>query len=96
MSLEHSPARGGDLLIGAEAIAEFLYGDPTQTRDVYRNVLKLPLFKHGAKIAATKSGLIEEIRSREKAAREVLVAAGKPAAKSPPIPQRQTGKSKKA
>ena len=66
----------GDLLIGAEAIAKFLYGDPTQTRDVYRNVLKLPLFRHGAKIAATKSGLIAEIRTQEKAARE-LVAAGK-------------------
>jgi hypothetical protein len=95
MSLEHSPARGGDLLIGAEAIAEFLYGDPSQTRDVYRNVLGLPLFKHGAKIAATRSGLIEEIRNREKAARE-LIAAGKPVATPPAIPQRQTGKSKKA
>jgi hypothetical protein len=87
-----SPARRGvtgavsetiDLLIGAEAIAEFLYGDRTQTRDVYRNVLGLPLFKHGAKIAATKSGLIQEIRSREKAAREeraAAVADGKSAA----------------
>ena len=87
MSLEHSPARrgsaavssdlpiAGDLLIGAEAIATFLYGDPAQTRDVYRNVLGLPFFKHGAKLAATKSGLTEEIRNREKAAREELAAA---------------------
>ena len=86
MSLEHAPSRrgdagatsesiAGDLLIGAEAIAVFIYGDQSQTRNVYRNVLGLPLFKHGAKLAATKSGLIEEIRSREKAAREELAAA---------------------
>jgi hypothetical protein len=99
MSLEHAPSRRGgneltiadDLLIGAEALAAFVYGDPTQTRDIYRNVLGLPLFHHGAKLAGTKSGITETIRAREKAARE-LVAAGRAGVKSPPIPQRQTSR----
>jgi hypothetical protein len=63
-----------DLLRGAAAIAEFLYGDKKETRDVYRNPMRLPFFKHGGVIAATKSGLTQEIRNRENAAREVLAA----------------------
>jgi len=66
------PPLANDLLIGAEAIAQFLYDDPTHIRDVYRNPLGLPFFKHGAKIAATKSGLLAEIRGRESAARDAV------------------------
>jgi hypothetical protein len=104
MSLEHAPSRRGDkgapsespiaadLLIGAEALAAFVYGDPAQTRDIYRNVLGLPLFHHGAKLAGTKSGITETIRAREKAARE-LIAAGKQTIAAEPHKAR--GKSKK-
>jgi hypothetical protein len=70
-----------DLLIGASAIAEFLYGNPRLTRDVYRNAMGLPFFRHGAQITATKSGLTQEIRNRENAARETILAREK--ARSP-------------
>jgi hypothetical protein len=70
-----------DLLIGAAAIAEFLYGNPRLTRDVYRNAMGLPFFRHGAQITATKSGLTQEIRNRENAARETILAREK--ARSP-------------
>jgi hypothetical protein len=52
-----------DLLIGAEAIALFVYGraDAKQVRDIYRNVLRLSLFKHGNSIAASKNVLVQEI-----------------------------------
>ena len=76
------PSLADDLLIGAEVIAAFVYGDETRTRDIYRNVLALPLFRHGAKIAATRSGLIAAIRAQEAAAREQLIAP-QPARKEP-------------
>ena len=46
-----------DLLLGAEAIAFFLYGKtgPKEVRDVYRNVFQISLFKHGNTLAAFKS-----------------------------------------
>ncbi len=87
----------GDLLIGAEAIAEFLYGDPTNVRDVYRNPLALPFFRHGAKIAATKTGLMGEIRRREAeahAAREETKPPLKPQPR--PVARRQRRTSKAA
>jgi hypothetical protein len=48
-----------DLLLGAGPIAFFVYGvdTPESRRNVYRNVFKLPLFKHGNTIAALKSGI---------------------------------------
>lgn len=47
--METSPPLSDDLLIGAEAIAMFLYGreDRTARANVYRNVLGLTFFKHG-------------------------------------------------
>jgi hypothetical protein len=82
-----------DLLIGAEAIAQFLYNDPEQIRDVYRNPLGLPFFKHGAKIAATRSGLIAEIRGREKAARDAVAKEKQTAAPACPVKRAGPGKA---
>jgi hypothetical protein len=68
------PSLADDLLVGASAIATFVYGnsDPPALKDVYRNVLALPIFKHGAQLAARKSVLVAEIAGREHAAREVI------------------------
>jgi hypothetical protein len=73
-SISTSLSIADDLMIGAEPIAVFLYNDPKRVRDVYRNPMRLSFFKHGAQIAATKSGLIREIRDRETAARKLLAA----------------------
>jgi hypothetical protein len=59
-----------DLIVGAEKIAEFLYGDGDRVRDVYRNVGGLTFFRHGAAVAALKSTLREEIREADRLARE--------------------------
>jgi hypothetical protein len=64
-----------DLLVGAEPIAEFLYGDPKKRRDVYRNPAGLSFFHLGAQIAARKSTLRAEILERENAAREQIARA---------------------
>jgi hypothetical protein len=63
-----------DLIVSAKRIAEFVYGDSNAAavRDVYRNVLGLPLFKHGLQLAARKSTLVAEIASREAAARQAI------------------------
>ncbi len=60
----------GDLILGAERIAEFLFGDPGRRRDVYRNPAQFPFFKWGTHIAARKSTLLAEIAKREAAALE--------------------------
>jgi hypothetical protein len=72
--MDQSQSLADDLLIGAAAIAKFLYGSPEETRDVYRNTMGLPFFRHGGQIAATKSGLTREIRDREGAARREAVS----------------------
>lgn len=59
-----------DLMIGAEAIAEFLYGDRDRTRDVYRNPAGFSFFKHGNSIAARRSTIRSELAVAEQAARE--------------------------
>ena len=59
-----------DLLVGAEPIAEFLYGNPKKRRDVYRNPAGLSIFRLGAQVAARKSTLRAEILAREDAARQ--------------------------
>jgi hypothetical protein len=61
-----------DLLLGAGPIAEFLYGDPSKRRDVYRNPAGLTFFRHGSAIAAFKSTLRTELADQERAARETL------------------------
>jgi hypothetical protein len=56
-----------DLLRGAEAIAQFLYGDQELRRKVYHLVAtsNLPVFKLGSMICARKSVLLGWIADQE-------------------------------
>jgi hypothetical protein len=67
------------MLIGAEAIAEFLYGKSDdddvrdkKIRDVYRNIAGLTFFKHGNSLAAFTDTLVAELRQHERKGREEL------------------------
>jgi hypothetical protein len=73
-----------DLLLGAGAIAFFIYGvnSPETRRHVYRNVFNLPLFKHGNTLAAFKSvirtALVEAgPKASEERERKAAAAANK-------------------
>ena len=57
----------GDMLRGAEAIAEFLYGDSEQRRKVYHLVATshLPVFKLGSMICARRSVLLKWVEAQE-------------------------------
>jgi hypothetical protein len=59
-----------DLLEEAEAIAEFMFGDPNRKRAVYHlaSKRKLPVFKLGNRLCARKSALLDWISSQELAA----------------------------
>ena len=61
-----------DLMIGAQAIARFLYGnvDPAAVRDVYRNPLGLTIFRHGGHLAAFENKIRRELAEIENKARE--------------------------
>ena len=63
------PSLGDDLLRGADAIAEFLFGDRTQRRKVYyltgEATVRMPHFRLGAIICARKSTLLRWIESHE-------------------------------
>jgi hypothetical protein len=63
------PGLGGDLLRGADAIAEFLFGDRRQRRRVYYLTgearVRLPHFRLGAIICARKSTLLRWIEAHE-------------------------------
>jgi hypothetical protein len=56
-----------DLLRGADAIAEFLYGSPEFRRKVYHLAAtsNLPVFKLGAMICARKSVLLRWVEDQE-------------------------------
>jgi hypothetical protein len=56
-----------DLLRGADAIAEFLYGDKKLRRQVYHLAAtsNLPVFKLGSMICARKSVLLKWVRDQE-------------------------------
>jgi len=56
-----------DLLRGADAIAEFLYGNPDLRRKIYHLVAtsNLPVFKLGAMICARKSVLLRWVEDQE-------------------------------
>ena len=56
-----------DLLVGAAAIADYLYGDPTQRRKVYglAESRALPLFHMGREICARKSTLQKWVAAQE-------------------------------
>ncbi|MEI9803530.1 MAG: DNA-binding protein [Pseudolabrys sp.] len=57
----------GDILHGAEEIAEFLYGDARHRRRVYNLIdgSRLPHFRLGAGICARRSILLAWIASQE-------------------------------
>ena len=56
-----------DLLLGAGAIAEFMFGDNRKRRQVYHlaQTNKLPVFKLGATICARRSTLVAWIEAQE-------------------------------
>ena len=64
------PPLGDDLLIGAEKIAEYVFGDPKYRRRVYHmaNQGQLPTFKFGAILCARRSTLRRHVEQREQAA----------------------------
>jgi hypothetical protein len=61
-----------DLLLGAEKIAQFIYGKAgtKEVRDVYRNPFKFSFFKHGNAIAGLKSKIRAELIEAQQAAAE--------------------------
>lgn len=65
-----SPPRNSladDLLRGAEAIAEFLYGDAGQRRKVYHlaETSRLPIFRLGSVLCARRTVLLKWIGDQE-------------------------------
>jgi hypothetical protein len=56
-----------DLLCGADAVAEFLFGDPKYRRKVYYlwQKSKMPLFKLKSKICGRKSKLLKYVEDQE-------------------------------
>jgi hypothetical protein len=56
-----------DLLVGAEAIAIYMFGDPTETRRVYHawEAHGLPAFKVGNALWARKSALRSWVQDKE-------------------------------
>lgn len=59
----------GDVLRGADKIAEFLFGDPKQRRKVYylAEIGRLPTFRLGG-LCARKTTLLAYIEEQERAA----------------------------
>lgn len=62
------PNLADDILRGAGAIAEFVFGDAAQRRKVYHiaETSRLPTFKLGSILCARKSKLIEWIAEQER------------------------------
>ena len=56
-----------DMLLGAAAIAEFMYGDRGARRKVYHlaETSKLPLFRLGSQLCARRSVLLAWIAEQE-------------------------------
>jgi len=75
-SAKASPPLAGDILHGAHAIAEFLYGDRKFRRKVYHLVEcgLIPFFKLGSNVCARKSVLLEWIGEQERHQRSVRIA----------------------
>ena len=63
------PCLPGDLLEGAEAIAEFFYGDRSKRRKIYHlaETSRLPVFRMGAVLCARKSTILTWIEKQERA-----------------------------
>jgi hypothetical protein len=62
------------MLIGAEALAQFIYGEVNgkTVRDIYRNIADLPFFHHGNSLAGFTDTIVAELRQHERQAREEL------------------------
>lgn len=67
-SANSASALAGDILHGADAIAEFLYGDRKSRRKVYHLVENghIPFFKIGTNICTRKSVLVAWIERQER------------------------------
>lgn len=65
----HAQHIGGDILRGADEIAEFVYGDRRHRRKVYNLVRanRLPYFRLGATLCARKTVLLQWICTQENA-----------------------------
>jgi hypothetical protein len=78
-SLSNQPARAlaGDVLHGADGIAEFLYGDKRLRRKVYNLVetARLPHFRLGTIICARRSVLLAWIEEQERAKKSASTVA---------------------
>lgn len=66
----NQPDLSDDLLVGANAIAAFMFGDSRKRRQVYHLAQsgELPIFKLGAILCARKSRLLESIEKKEEQA----------------------------
>jgi hypothetical protein len=76
MAKDKSPSRADgtanqfdklDLLVGAEAIAMFMFGDPEATRRIYHawDAHGLPAFKVGQTLWARKGALVAWVAAKE-------------------------------
>ncbi len=65
-----APPLGSDLLRGADQIATFMFGAPTERRKIYHlaDTSKLPVFRLGALLCARKSTILTWIEAQESAA----------------------------
>lgn len=64
---DNDPELAVDMLLGAESVAAFLYGDPKLRRKVYHLAAtsNLPVFKLGSMICARRSVLIKWVTDQE-------------------------------
>ena len=64
---DNDPPFADDLLRGASAISEFVFGDAGQRRKIFHlaSSSQLPTFKMGSMICARKSVLLDWVRKQE-------------------------------
>ena len=74
---QHVPAAEGDILVGAAAIANFLYRDAKLRRKVYYRVERreIPHFYMGGTVCSTRSALMRMIARQMRATILQLEAA---------------------
>jgi hypothetical protein len=84
-------SQAGKMLIGAETIAQFLYGksDEKAVRDVYRNIGGLTFFHHGNSLAAFTDTLVAELREHEHQARQERLRKKEEKAAARPVKPRR-------
>jgi hypothetical protein len=83
-----------DLLVGAESIAEYVFGDKGEKFRVYHNPGSLPVFRIGALLCARKATINQWLADRE---REALVKQAEKKRKAPErIPKARRRSSRKS